>query len=257
MKFPFSTIFVILAFVFASDAFAQRRPVPPPAKPKAPLAKKSAEIGQTAVVIDETLAVLRVNPSLFSESVHRMQRGRKVQITGVAEADGVKFYKVVVPPSNFGWVQADAVFGKFRPADEERLARLVQSLEGFDQIQAATEFFSLYPASKFRPAILLLFGDLLEEVAAKLSKDATNRLKRSEMAASAAPLHSYYLNFVSLDRYRKLGVLFLFNSTTKLFHYDGAGWKEIGSKFAASPEAVEAQKRLDALKTKMEKPPAK
>ena len=100
-----------------------------------------------------------------------------VQIPGVTEADGVKFYRVTVPPTNFGWVQADAVFGKFRAGDEERLARLVQALDGFDQIEAAVEFFELYPTSKFRPSILLLFGDLLEEEAAKISKHANNNLK--------------------------------------------------------------------------------
>ena len=77
------------------------------------------------------------------------------------------------------------------------------------------------------------------------------------MAASAAPLHSYFLNYVSLDRYRKLGVLFLFNSTTKQVHYDGVKWKEIVTKFSSSTEVAEAQKRLDALKVKMEKPAAK
>ena len=86
----------------------------------------------------------------------------------VAEVDGVKFYKVAAPPDKFGWVQADAVFGKFRVGDEERLARLVQASDGFDQIEVANEFFALYPDSKFRPSILLLFGDLLEEVAVKL-----------------------------------------------------------------------------------------
>ena len=182
-----------------------------------------------------------------------MRRGRKVRILAVTEADGVKFYKVTVPPSNFGWVQADAVFGRFRAADEGRLAKLVQALNGFDQIEMAVEFFNLYPNSKFRPSILLLFGDLLEEVAVKLSKDATKRLTRKEMAASGAPLHSYYLNFVSLDRYRKIGIIFTFNSTTKLFHYDGASWTEIVAKFASSTEAAEAQKRLDSLKAKMEK----
>ena len=40
----------------------------------------------------------------------------------------------------------------------------------------------------------------------KLSKEANSRLKRAEMAATGAPLHSYFLNFVSLDRYRKLGI---------------------------------------------------
>ena len=256
MKFP-SSIFLLIAVVFAANTSAQKRLATPTTKPKTPAVKRSGEIGQTAVVVDETLSVLRKEPSLFSESVHRMQRGRKVQILGVAEADGVKFYKVTAPPTNFGWVQSDAVFGKFRPADEERFARLVQASNGFDQIEIATQFFELYPDSKFRPSILLLFGDLLEEVSAKLSKDATSRLSRKEMAASAAPLHSYYLNFVSLDRYRKLGILFLFNSTAKQFHYDGSSWKEIVTKFPASTEAAEAQKRLDSLKNKMEKLAAK
>jgi hypothetical protein len=186
-----------------------------------------------------------------------MRRGRKVRITAVTEADGVKFYRVTAPPASQGWVQADAVFGRFRPGDEARLARLVQASDGFDQIEIAVEFFDAYPDSTFRPSILLLFGDLLEEVAAKLSKDAGSRLNRREMAASAAPLHSYYLNFVSLDRYRKLGVVFLLNSATRQFHYDGASWKEIVTKYTASPEAAEARKRLDSLKEKMERPSAR
>jgi hypothetical protein len=186
-----------------------------------------------------------------------MRRGRKIQILGATEADGVKFFKVTAPPANHGWLQADAVFGRFRVGDEERLARLVQALDGFDQIEAAVEFFDLYPKSNFKPSILLLFGDVLEEATGQLSKQAGSRLSRKEMAASQAPLHSYYLNFNMLDRYRKLGVLFLFNSATRQFHYDGASWKEITTKFPASTEALEAKKRLDALKVKMEKSAAK
>jgi hypothetical protein len=213
---------------------------------------KLKEIGSTAIVIDETLSVLRSKPSLFAEPVQRMRRGRKVVIQAVAEADGVRFYKVAAPPNNFGWVQSDAVFGTFRPSDEERLARLVQASDGFDQIEVATEFFNLYPKSAFRPVILLLYGDLLEEVAAKLSKDSASRLSRREMAASGAPAHSYFLNFVSLDRYRKLGIIFLFNPATRTFHYDGASWKEIVGKYSTSTEVAEAQKRLDSLKQKMD-----
>lgn len=257
MKFPFSTLLIAILFVSVMSVSAQKRIAASPVKSKGPAAQKSAEIGRTAVVIDDTLSVLRVKPSLFADSIQRMHRGRKVQILGVAEADGVKFYKVTAPPANFGWVQADAVFGKFRGGDEERLARLVQASDGFEQIEVAVEFFKLYPNSKFRPSILLLFGDLLEEVAAKLSKDANNKLKRPEMAASAAPMHSYFLNYVSLDRYRKIGIIFLFNSSAKAFHYDGEAWKEIISKFSASPEALEAQKRLDSLKQRMENPAAK
>lgn len=249
MKLPlFSTLIII--FALGGQGFAQKKTAVP-VKTKQ-TSTRSAEIGQTAVVVDETLAVLRKLPSLFSESVHRMSRGRKVTIQGVTEADGVKFYKVTVPPKNFGWVQADAVFGKFRVSDEERLARFAQASNGFDQIEIANEFFSLYPDSKFKPSLLLLYGDLLEEAAVTLSKNATSRLSRKEMAASGAPLHSYYLNFNMLDRYRRLGVIFLFNPAAKAYHYDGASWKEIVSKFPTSAEAVEAKKRMDTLKAKME-----
>lgn len=259
-KIPLMKLRSFITLLFAIAAFAgslnaQHRRSTSAAKPKIAVAHRPSEIGQTAIVLDDTLSVLRVNPSLFSESVQRMHRGREVQILGVTEADGVKFFRVTAPPSNFGWVQADAVFRKGNAADEERLARLVQSLSAFDQIETAVQFFELYPNSKLKPSILMLFGDLLEEISVKLSKDANNKLKRAEMAASGAPMHSFYLNFVSLDRYRKLGIVFLFNSSAKQFHYDGASWKEIIAKFPKSPEAEDAKKRLEALQVKMGKTP--
>jgi len=244
MKRFLSSILVCLAVAAIGEAQARRGS-------KAPI--KPREIGGTAIVMDETLSVLREKPSLFAEPVQRMRRGRAVRILGIAEADGVKFYRVAAPPSSAGWVQADSVFGKFRDGDDARLAMLVRSLNGFDQVEAAAEFFNLYPESQFRPALLLLQGDLLEEAAAKLSKDANTRLDRREMAASAAPMHSYFLNYVGLDRYRKLGIIFLFNLSTRQFHYNGYSWSEITKKFPATAEGAEAQKRLDSLKMKLNK----
>ncbi len=252
MKFLIS-IAVMIAAAFAGVAGAQQRRTVRIAR-TVPVAARAGEKGQPAVVVDETLSVLRVRPSLFSESIQRLRRGHKIQILGIAEADGVKFFRVAVPPARFGWIQSEAVFGRFRPADEQRLAELVRATKGFEQIEDAIEFFKLYPDSKFKPPILLLFGDLLEEVAVKLTKDATSKLKRAEMAASGAPLHSYYLNYVSLDRYRKLGITFLFNSWSKTFHYDGASWKEVVAKSGTTAEADEARNRLDSLKSKMERP---
>jgi len=257
MKLPLLSTLLLATAAFCGVASAQTKKPTAQTKPRPAATVRSAELGKNGVVVDETLSVLRQEPSLYSVPIHRMQRGRNVQILGVSEADGVKFYKVAAPPTSFGWVQADAVFGKFRPGDDERLARLVQALDGYDQIEAANQYFALYPESKFRSATLLLYGDVIEEIAAKLSKDATSKLKRGEMAASAAPLHSYYLNYVSLDRYRKLGVIFLFNSATKQYHYDGGSWAEIIKKYPGTPEAAEAQKRIDSLKAKMEKTTAK
>lgn len=247
-----------LAFlIFTSNLEAQKRRIAPKSKSTPVANRNSAPTAGSAIIIDENLAVLRIKPSLFASSIQRMRRGRRVQIFETRQADGVTFYRVSAPPNNFGWVQSEAVFSKSRRGDDERLAKLVQASSGFDQIEIATNFLELYPNSPLRPAILLLFGDLAEETAIKLSRDATRRLDRREMAASGAPLHSFYLNFVSLDRYRKLGVVFLFNSNTKTYHYDGTSWSEIIEKFPKSNEAAEAKKRLDALKEKMERQAAK
>src|SRR5688572_25637964 len=242
MKLPLFLVSLALVFVCFVAAEAQRRP-----------GAKAREVGSSAVVIDEALSVLRARPSLFAEPIQRMRRGRKVQILGVSGADGVRFYKVAAPPGKLGWVQTEAVFARNRTADEERFAKLVQAADGFDQVELADAFLDMYPSSQFRAPILLLYGDLLEDAAARLSRDATSRLKRREMAASGAPLHSFYLNFNLLDRYRKLGVVFLFNPSTRSFHYDGATWSEIVEKFPASTTAAEARKRLDSLRTKLEK----
>jgi len=243
----FSFILLVL-LVFNTDIQAQKRRFP--SKVKSPVA--AVKSSNTAIVVDERLAVLRAEPGFSAKTIQRMRRGRTVAISGTKDADGVTFYRVNAAP-NYGWIQAEAVIGKFRRGDDARLAKLVQSSEGFEQIDRAQIFLETFSNSPLRPAILLLFGDLMEETALKLSGEATRRLDRREMAASGAPLHSFYLNYVSLDRYRRLGINFVFNSSTRTFHYDGAGWREIVKKFPQSAEAVEAQKRLDSLKEKLEK----
>jgi len=244
----FTALTLLLLFLFL-PAYAQKRRTAR-SKASAPAARAS-EIGKTAVVVDEKLSILRVGPSLFAEPVHRIQRGRTVRIQDVKEADGVRFYKVTVPPKYYGWVQADAVFFSSRTADETRLANLVVASTGFEKIEIARQFLELYPKAEVRPGILLLYGDLIEEAALKLSKDANSRLKRAELAATGAPLHSYFLNFNMLDRYRKEGIIFLFDPKAKAFHYDGAAWSEIVQSFPKSTEAAEAKHRLESLAAKM------
>jgi len=243
-----STTLTLLLLFFFLPAYAQKRRT---TRSKTATAAHASEIGKTAVVVDEKLSILRVSPSLFAESVHRIQRGRSVRIQDVKEADGVRFFKVTVPPKYYGWVQADAVFFSTHKDDETRLAKLVVASTGFEKIEIARQFLTLYPRSAVRPGILLLYGDIIEEAALKLSKDANSRLKRAELAASGAPLHSYFLNFNMLDRYRKEGIIFLFDPKAKAFHYDGAAWSEIVQSFPRSSEAAEAKNRLAALAAKM------
>ena len=97
MRTSFPTVLLVLVTVAAVSIDAQTKKPASPAKPKPTAAPRPPEIGQSAVVVDELLSNLRKEPSLFAESIHRMQRGRKVQILGVAEADGVRFFKVTAP----------------------------------------------------------------------------------------------------------------------------------------------------------------
>lgn len=248
MRFVF-TLLILLILSSASLIFAQKRRasgnIKPPSNSKIDTKK--------AIVIDQRLAVLRLSPSLYAKPIQRMSGGREISIGESIEADGVRFYRVFNASKAMGWVQSDAIAGTFRSGDDERLAQLVQGSEGFERIERASIFLELFPSSQLRPSILLLFGDLIEEEAAKLSTRATRSLDRREMAASGAPLHSFYLNYPFLDRFRRLGAVFLFNSNTRNFHYDGGTWKELVKKFPNSPEAVEVQKRLNSLKEKLER----
>jgi hypothetical protein len=251
-KHLFFAIFAVFVLTASVTAQKNRTTIKPKSTPAVPQI-----VGAKGIIVDEKLSLLRLQPSLYASSVQRMRIGRNVVITGLKEADGVTFYRINALPNNTGWVQAEAVVTKVRRGDDERFARIVQANDGFDQIELASMFLETYPKSDLRPPILLLYGDLIEEQARKLSTDATKKLDRREMAASGAPLHSYYLNYVSLDRYRKLGITFLFNIATRQFHYDGAVWNEIIKKFPTCSEVDEAKKRIDSLKIKMTEEPAK
>ena len=243
-------VFAIFA-IYPNVAVGQkRRPVNVGITPKNPLPKRAAPT--TAVVVDERLSVLRFEPSLTAIPLQRMRAGRTMQILGSQKTgDGVTFYRVQLPPEKGGWVQAEAVVRTDKPGDDARLLRLIRALDGFDQIERTVIFLENFPNSSLRPAVLLLLGDLAEEASQKLSREAVRRFDEEEMRANEAPLRSYYLNYSGLDRYRRLGIGFLFNGRTKQFHYDGAAWREIVQKHKSGDESAEAQKRIDALAEKM------
>jgi len=212
---------------------ARKRPRPPAA-------------GRAAVVVDERLAVLREAPSLTAGIVRRLGRGRLVAVTGAREAaEGVRFYRVVVTRRTGGWVQAEALVTPGRAGEDERLLRLVRASDGFDRVSRARLFLENFPRSPHRPAVLLLLGDAASEAARRLTREARRRLDERELAATGAPLKSYFLNYSGLDRYGRQGVFFRFDEAAKSFHYDGRAWREIFRRHPRSPEAAEARARLN------------
>ena len=201
--------------------------------------------GRLAVVVDERLAALRATPQLNGRLVRRLGRGRLVAVRSMkTSADGIVFFLVNVTSRTHGWVQREAVASATRAGDDQRLLRLIKASNGFDRIARARIFLDHFPRSPLRPEVLLLLGDTAEEIAVRLSTDAARRLKEG---LGEAPEFSYYLNHTGLDRYNRQRVGFVFDKSTKRFHYDGAAWRELIRRHPRSLEAAEARKRLEVL----------
>ena len=205
-------------------------------------AQKPPAGGRLAVVVDERLAALRATPPLDGRLVRRLSRGRLVAVRSAkASADGITFLLVNVSSRTHGWIQGDAVVSPSHAGDDRRLLTLIERSDGFDRLARARIFLDQFPRSPVRPEVLLLLGDTAEALAAKLSQDATRRLKND---LGDAPEFSYYLNYTGLDRFNRKRVSFVFDKTTKRFHYDGAAWRELIRRYPRSPAALAARKRL-------------
>lgn len=230
------TLLIVLVVICISpQAYAARRR--PPAG------------GRVAIVIDERLSALRRTPEFSGPLLRRLGRGSFVAIrTEKRGRDGVIFYRVNINSRTSGWIQRDALVSPSRAGDDLRLLNLIKGSEDFDRIARARIFLNHFTSSALRPEVLLIYSQAAEEIANRLSRDASRRLDEQEMAAGGAPVFSYFLNFNGLDRYNRQGVTFSFNPRQKRFSYDGEAWQELIHRYPRSPEAAEARKRLAAAR---------
>ena len=216
-----------------------------------PAKKRTPAGGRAAIVIDERLSALRRTPEFSGTLLRRLGRGSFVAIRGEKRGrDGVVFNRVNINSRTSGWIQRDALVAPSRSGDDARLLRLIKGSEDFDRIARARIFLDNFTSSAQRPEVLLIYSQAAEEIAARLSRDASRRLDEAEMKAGGAPVFSYFLNFNGLDRYNRQGVTFLFDAREKRFRYDGEAWQELVHRYPRSPEAAEARKRLEALKAR-------
>jgi hypothetical protein len=204
--------------------------------------------GRRAIVVDERLAALRREPELNGRLVKRLGRGRKVAIRGSRTTrEGIVFFRITVTTRTHGWIQREAVVSAGRTGDDRFLLDLIKASQGFERIARARIFLDHFQRSPLRPQVLLLLANTAEEVAAKLSRDAANRLNS---AKGAAPEFTYFLNYSGLDRYNRQRVNFTFHQQTKRFHYDGAAWRDLVRRHPNTSEAAEARKHLAQLAAK-------
>ena len=226
---PHKLTLSLLLFLLASTTIVAQQRKPPAG-------------GRLAIVVDERLAALRATPQLNGRLVRRLNRGRLVAIRSARTgSDGITFLLVNVTSRTHGWIQREAVASPSRVDDDRRLLRLIEQSDGFDRIARARIFVDHFRRSPLRPQVLLLLGDTAEALAAKLSTDAARRLKDTR---DEAPDFTYYLNYTGLDRYNRQRVNFIFDRSTKRFHYDGAAWRQLIRLYPRSSAANEASKRL-------------
>lgn len=221
-------IIVTLVLLFCVDGSAQTRRLS----------------SRSAFVVDERLAVLRARPQLSAELLRRVGRGRVVTILDAQRSrDGVVFYRVAVTRRTRGWLQRESVVTPKRAGDDARLLALIKASRDFDRIARARIFLDVFPRSPHRPAVLLILGEEAEKAALKLSHDAARRLDPEALNATGASLASYFLNYSGLDRYRRQGIVFTFDSRTRQFQYDGAAWRELMRRHRGSAEAAASRNR--------------
>jgi hypothetical protein len=224
-------ISVCLILVTNSAVSAQKQKTPPG--------------GHVGVVVDERLSALRTTPDLTGKLVRRLGRGRLVAVRGVRTTPaGIVFYLVNVTSRTHGWIQREAIVAPWRRGDDERLVSLIRESSDFDRIARARIFLDYFSRSVLRPEVLLLLGNAAEQVCDKLSRDAARRISDH----AEAPEFSFFLNYPGLDRYNRQGIRFVFDEATRRLHYDGAAWREIVRHFPRSLQAVEAKRRLAAMK---------
>jgi len=224
----FPVVVVLLLSPSFSELTAQRR--------KAPAG------GRIAVVIDERLAAVRSTPDVSGVLIRRVGRGRLVAVrTAKRSSDGTVFFLVNLSARSHGWIQREALVAPWRAGDDQRLLRVIRSSNEFDRVMRARIFLDYFSQSPARPEVLQLLAAAAEEVAPKLSREASRRVGED------APVRSYYLNYSGLDRYNRQGVRFVFDREARQLHYDGAAWREIVRRYPRSVQATEARKQLARL----------
>ena len=225
--------FVLLLIGSTASAQTQRR-VPPG--------------GRIAIVADARLAALRTSPNPSAPLLRRLGRGRLVSIRASQRTtDGLLYHRVAINRRTSGWLQSEAVVASWHPQDDERLLHLITGPDEFERVARAKIFLDTFARSPLRPAVLLRYSQAAEEAAEQLTRSAQRQFTRNEIPENGAPLFSYFLNFNGLDRYNRQGVKFVFDESTKTFHYDGAALREVLRRYPQSKEAEEARKMLEKL----------
>ncbi len=220
----------LLAITFTATAQTRRKTVTP---------------GQRAIVIDERLSVLRTQPDIKAPLSQRLRRGRVIGIRGAKKSkDGQQFLRVSVTRNTQGWVLAEAVAKSGNAADAERLLKLVEETDDdFIKARLAKLCADEFRSTSSAPRCLLKLGEAADRAADRLTRDAKRRVGDEEPSAGLSK-RDYFLNFVGLDRYNRVGVIFDYDEKTERIVYDGEAYRELARRYPKSGDVQVATEKL-------------
>ncbi len=207
--------------------------------------RKTVAPGQRAIVIDERLSVLRTQPDIKAPLTQRLRRGRVVGILGTKKSkDGEQFLRVSVTRNTRGWVLAEAVAKSGNAADGERLLKLVEDTDDdFIKARLAKLCADEFRSTSSAPRCLLKLGEAADRAADRLTRDAKRRVGDEEPSAGLSK-RDYFLNFVGLDRYNRVGVIFDYDEKTERIVYDGEAYRELAKRYPKSADVQVATEKL-------------
>ncbi len=207
--------------------------------------RKTVIPGKRAIIVDERLSALRTQPDVKAPLSQRLRRGRVIGIRGAKKSkDGQQFLRVSVTRNTQGWVLAEAVAQSGTAADGERLLKLVEDTnDDFIKARLAKLCADEFRSTPSAPRCLLKLGEAADSAAERLTRDAKRRVGNEEPSAGLSK-RDYFLNFVGLDRYNRVGVIFDYDEKTERIVYDGEAYRELAKRYPKSDDAESARKKL-------------
>ncbi len=206
--------------------------------------------GQRAIVYDERLSALRTQPDVKAQLISRLHRDREVGIIGPARSvkGGPVFYPIAVSRNIRGWIIVEALARPQRTQDANRMMNLIEDTkDDFTRTRLARLAADQFRGMTVAANALLTLGKAAEQASIKLSRDARKRAgEPDEVTDKNLSERDFMLNFVGLDRYNKLGIMFNYDNDRLV--YDGAAYREILRQYPRSAEAAEARVLLEKLK---------
>ena len=188
-----------------------------------------------AIVVDERFSALWEKPGWEGQLRRRLRRGRQVWLIGPPRVrQGERFHRVAVSRRTQGWIHEAALVRPGDRADGERLWRVIEETEDdYVKVSLARLCALHFRGQPAAPRALWLLGETMTRVAYRLTLEAERRLGEIDPSRRRPAM----MGFVSLDRYHRLGISFLYDEASGTLRYDGAAFEELRKRYPRSAEA--------------------